>query len=252
MQLAVRAISQVFHVLDSLLVLANDSGGSEELVRDLEVSLIAAMASHRMAYPNTTLAPKWHKGLHIAGQILKRHRAWSAFTLERKHKIYKEFAAKVNNMLRFEKTVTLSLLNHQVNTFNDEANQVFAIGTFLINPSMTVSGDSLGFAGDVAISKAAFHNMIHSAAGDFVFHKSSVCSQGALNVSRVEGRLFTEAGHFTLTRPCTEYSPGCWKEGESYALIALTNVLGPGIWTQEALGFRVLLPPRLQHMQAGM
>ena len=114
----VNAIIAIFDVLD-LLLRSAQSGVTPTLARTVEASMVKAMALHKLAYKDDVMVPKWHAGLHIPLQMLQRGRAWAVFTQERKHKTYKEFAAKVTNPEFLEKSVTIAMLNHQVNMFNE-------------------------------------------------------------------------------------------------------------------------------------
>ena len=178
--------------------------------------------------------------------MLVRLRAWAVFTHERKHKLYKQFAEHVTIGKEWERSVMLSLLNHQVNQFEDPASHLFSVGTYLMLPVSTVVGDAIGFQGEVAIGRAASHNQIQTAAGDMVFHVDvSNPHSNTLRVSKVVGYLSTCDGYLCLVQPHVTHGPGHWKPSGAPSLIALANILAPGIWAESDGAVRVLLPPRL-------
>ena len=100
-------------------------------------------ARHRR-YRTRAGAGSYPESDRLPGQTSARGRAWSAFTHKRKHKAFKQFASAVTNTETFERTVTVALLNHQVNCFNDPDARLFCVGPYLLAPVYLVDGTEFG------------------------------------------------------------------------------------------------------------
>ena len=128
--LQVRALLAMFRVLDLLCIFAAAAGeGSRDVLAN---AITTCFRLQKLAYPDYILAWKWHAMLHLPEPMYNRGRAPSTFALERQHKVLlKEFGEQVTNLQHFEKTMTVRMLNHQIDTF-DESN-----GNFFQTPYQT-------------------------------------------------------------------------------------------------------------------
>ena len=159
-------------VLDLLLKYATvcEDGSCDRLTK----AITTFVRLHKRAHPHHILSWKWHALLHIPIQMESRGRAQSAFAMERRHKVMKEFGEDVTNLTHYEKTVTMRMLNHQVDTFSAHNGQIFRTGTYLNSPYYTLGGQDFCMPGDVLVSRAASHNMIHTSTGDVVFYGGAI------------------------------------------------------------------------------
>lgn len=111
MQAQVQSLEAMFLVVDMLLAKPPKAPGH---VRVLQDAMVNAMSCHKTAYEDRILVPKWHAALHIPQQIFDRGHTWATFVHERKHKLFKRYATAVTNTTRFEKRVSMNIVNHQM------------------------------------------------------------------------------------------------------------------------------------------
>ena len=228
------ALECIFHVLD-LYLAAPQSTKDHRFLRN---AIVNSMRSHRQAYPDSAFFPKWHKALHTVGK-----ECWSAFTPERKHKVFKREATQVENLRSFERTVTEALLNHQLNTFNCKGNPWSKTGTFLLEPTTLLDGQVLGLSQTVRTARAASHNMLRTARGDFVEIQEG---PGLLRqVGRVELHVeCTRHGTFVVISEFSKTEAGDrYVAAGKACLIPIHAILRSLIWTPAGSGVQFAWPP---------
>ena len=235
------SLESMFKVLDLLLAWPNSPADAQRLRR----AIVIAMRKHKQAYSENILVPKWHTALHIPFQIQRRGRVWATFVQERKHKAFKRYATSITNLGRFEMSVTLDLVNAQLNAFNDAECSLFATGMFLMKPVNSCEGHSLGLPGIVSLAKAASINMVRATSGDVVFFSAGSCT---IHAGRVIGHVLCPvSGFFMLLHNYKQISKDdVWEPSvEPASLVPSSKLLSTAIWCSDGAGIHLIRPGQL-------
>ena len=227
------ALESMFRVLDHLLA----GPRTQSDARHLRNALVDSMCTHKAAYPDSTLVPTWHKALHIGSG------RWNTLPAERKHKVFKTEATKVESLKTFERTVTHALVNHQLNTFNQNGDRVFKTGVFLIGPVVLLDGRALGFSGHVQAARGASQGMLRTRGKDSIEMQDNLDQH--TRVARVELHVkCPQCGMFILVSDYKKSLAGDrYEPSGSSSLAPLNSVLRTLIWTEAGTGVELAWPP---------
>ena len=164
---------------------------------------------------------------------------------ERKHKAFKRCATAITNLSTFEVSVTLDLLNGQLNAFNGPDCYVFSTGMFLFKPVSVCEGQSLGFAGVVSVAKSASINMMRVSSGDFIFFSTA---SNPVNAGRVLGHVqCTANGFFMILRSYRwRAADDAWESSVGPAcLVPSGRLLSTAIWCTMDTAIKLIRPFQL-------
>ena len=188
--------------------------------------------------------PKFHAALHLASQNYE----WSTFVLERKHTLFKTYATHVTNRDVLERRVTLSMLNHQVNSLNLSDSHDFKTSVFLVPPTFSFDGAHLGLPGQVDIARMASRNMVRTAAMDYVVFSAPADAEDQVGLGLTVGHFYCHGEvYFSMVRPCAarSSSPYWHYSSNAVCVLPLDKILGAAIWTDTGDGIVALSPRRL-------
>ena len=231
----------VFALFDVLDILASFPSGrkSDALLR----AHLRHMEAHRLAYPEHNMQPKWHFGIHVAGQLTVNDRLAGTFVHERKHKVFKTFAAHLCNTSSYEKSIAKVLLNSQLHHLMREDS--FLEGDYLMNPKEHRDlAAALACWGEVVrvSSKGAAHGLRTFGRGDVILFKCGAENQIAKAMAFIE--LRTEAGlqRCVLGQECRLMLDSTWALTDALIRIPFSDLVQPLVWSHSDHGISVLMP----------
>ena len=109
------ALLAVFQCLDIMVA----APGKREAGR-LQAAVEECLAANAKANPDIVPLPKHHMALHLGPQLAASSAMDGTFVHERKHETFKRLATTVTNVTRYEKRLSLTMINYQISAFAEE------------------------------------------------------------------------------------------------------------------------------------
>ncbi len=135
------ALLAVFRCLDIMVA----APGEREAGR-LQSAVEECLAANARANPTIVPLPKHHMALHLGPQLAASGAMDGTFVHERKHKTFKRLATTVTNVTRYEKRLSLTMINYQITAFAEEELRR-AKNTWWRWGGGSVRGEGVGFLG---------------------------------------------------------------------------------------------------------
>ena len=163
------SIAALCHVIDGIQCIKRELVPHE----DLHAAISDHMRLFIRAYPDAGVKPKNHFALHLPAMLKRHGTLWGCWVHERKHKTLKQFATATTNTRAFEETVSVSLLNHHIETMS--VPHAFATGDSILRAKKddgTLKAQvSPRFPAveEVMVSKYALTRGAHLAEGDLIW-----------------------------------------------------------------------------------
>lgn len=199
-------------------------------LRDVTVWQQCIVEHHKLfsaIWGESEVKPKHHMALHIVPLLTKHGVLQATMVHERRHKIFKEFAAPTKHLKTFNMSVGKKLLNKQVESMGSES--LFRSGVFCVG-EVSVPRDvaALLSGGDWSACALVSVNGVKYGAGDVILAQTGH-EEFMLRALRI---LRRGADAFILGRRHHE-ADGVWVSGE-LALVPATSCNGACIWSQDS------------------